>query len=449
MLHWADLHGDDPQAGPDGAHQRRVGNVLVQIGGEGTPGVQDFCLGELAIVRGTGATALRNLMADLLDLRHRLPQLWALTVAAACEPWLARRIARMSRTLGSDRVGLVDTALSRIITRESAARVIEVAEAAVIQADPDAHAERLEEARRRRFAALGRTDETGLRTVIARVTIGDAAAIDAVLARVAEILRPAHEDWTTDELRAEAMGYLARPADLLRVLLEGLEQTEQTDPPTELPRALALPADILAALKGADLEALRPRTVLHLHLHQDVLAGHADGVARAEGIGPVLLEQVEDLLRHRHVTLTPVLDLSDRVRSTAYEHPASIKNRIHLTTGGDYFPYATSTRRHVDYDHPTPYDATGPPGQTGVHNSGPLGRRHHRWKTHAGYTARQAGQGRYVWRTPHGYYLLVDHTGTRWVDPEVGHAILEAPAGVDLYPGIVVQPSGTYVRARA
>ncbi len=82
---------------------------------------------------------------------------------------------------------------------------------------------------------------------------------------------------------------------------------------------------------------------------------------------------------------------------------------------------------------PRPNDDTGPPGQTGAHNSGPLGRRHHRWKTHAGYRSRQCGDGRYVWLTPHGQAFLVDHLGTHRIDPARARAMLEAPAGVDLY----------------
>jgi len=99
---------------------------------------------------------------------------------------------------------------------------------------------------------------------------------------------------------------------------------------------------------------------------------------------------------------------------------------------------------HVDLDHPTPYhhghpggpDDEGrdpPPGQTGPHNCGPLGRRHHRWKTHAGYRSRQCGEGRYVWLTPHGLGFLVDHTGTHRIHPEKARMILEAPAGVDIH----------------
>lgn len=93
----------------------------------------------------------------------------------------------------------------------------------------------------------------------------------------------------------------------------------------------------------------------------------------------------------------------------------------------------------LDLDHPTPFDhgdegRDPPPDQTGSHNSGPLGRRHHRWKTHAGFRSRQCGEGRYVWLTPHGLGFLLDHTGTHRIHPEKARMILEAPAGVDIYP---------------
>jgi hypothetical protein len=145
-----------------------------------------------------------------------------------------------------------------------------------------------------------------------------------------------------------------------------------------------------------------------------------------------------ELLRSHDVKVQPVKDLSSRVRYTAYEHPESLRDQVHLVTGGDYWPYAGSTSRTVDLDHPTPLThgddgRDPPPEQTGSHNSGPLGRRHHRWKTHAGYEARQCGEGRYVWLTPHGLGFLVDHTGSHRIHPEHARMILEAPPGVDIY----------------
>ena len=99
-------------------------------------------------------------------------------------------------------------------------------------------------------------------------------------------------------------------------------------------------------------------------------------------------------------------------------------------------PYTprTDTRDTVDYDHAIPYDDTGPPGQTGPHNSGPLRRRHHRTKTHGGFTTRVVGPARHLWRTPHGLTYLVDHTGTTRIPEHHATAMTDAADdGVELY----------------
>jgi antitoxin (DNA-binding transcriptional repressor) of toxin-antitoxin stability system len=366
--------------------------------------VQDSCLGEIALARGTGVTATSNATADVLDLMYRLPETWAVCKAGKAEVGVARRVAKLSRHLPADRVGLVDRAVARIIATESGGRVLAVAEAKIIEADPVLHQERVEAERRRRYVSSSRTDEFGMRTVIARVEAGDAVWVEAIVARVAQIIAPQHPEASVDELRSIAFGWLARPAELLTRLLEHRDPQDELDLDIEQEeivdrgesRATAFPAELLDALRGVDLTPLAPKAILYVHLHEAALQG-AGGVARVEGLGPMTLASLQTLLSRTRLTVKPVLDLSDRVRTSAYEHPESLKERVYLTTGGDYWPYATSTSRRVDYDHPIPFDDTGPPGQTGTHNSGPLGRRHHRWKTHAGYRARQSGQGRYAW----------------------------------------------------
>jgi hypothetical protein len=191
---WAVVHSSDPTEGPDGPLARRVGDGLRHLGGEGTPGVQDFCLGE---------------------------------------------------------VGLVDSALSRMIATEAAGRVLEVAEAKIIEAD------------------------TSSTSGDAMPNAGDAVAVAAIVHRVADIIAPRHPEAFPEELRALAFGWLARPAELFTLLLEhaepapdpvldlGLDEPEQPAPA----RALAFPADLLDALREVDLRPLAPRAVLHVHLH--------------------------------------------------------------------------------------------------------------------------------------------------------------------------------------
>ena len=133
------------------------------------------------------------------------------------------------------------------------------------------------------------------------------------------------------------------------------------------------------ALTGRTSSELRPPTVLYVHLHEAALTGSDTGVARCEGIGPLPLTQLADLLGHAHVDREAGHDLDDHVRSRV-RTPRRAKERVRLVTDGDWFPHAAGLGRKVDFDHPTPYDDHGPPGQTGTHNSGPLGRRHHRWQ---------------------------------------------------------------------
>jgi hypothetical protein len=431
LLEWVRAHSGEPD---------NPGDRLLELAGEGAPLVQEFCLGEIALARGTGVTATMNALVDTLNLVYRMPATWKVLQSGQAEVHIARRVAKLSAHLPLAVLPVVDRAVARVIAHESGGRVLEVAEAKIIEADPALHDQRVEAERRRRYVSSSRTDEFGMRTVIARCEAGDVVWIEAILARVVEIIAPRHPDATADELRSIAFGWLARPAELLALLLEHRDGQEALDlgldaEETTTNRAMAMPADLLDALRELDLTPLAPKAVLYVHLHQAAVDGAAAGVARVEGLGPRTYASLAELLARTDLVVKPVIDLNDRVRTTAYEHPESLKERVHLTTGGDYWPYAASTSRAVDYDHVNPYQATGPPGQTGTHNSGPLGRRHHRWKTHAGYRVRQCGAGRYVWLTPHGQGFLVDHRGTRSISAGEARLIIDAPPGVDIFPG--------------
>ena len=126
----------------------------------------------------------------------------------------------------------------------------------------------------------------------------------------------------------------------------------------------------------------------------------------------MLLDQFARLTRRCDLDLQPVIDLNCGRSVNAYEHPVDVKERGFLRNLGDVFPHSESRSRRVDSDHPDPYRPNGPPGQTGDHNQAPLGRRHHRAKTHLDYEVHQIGLGRYLWRTPHGIWRLVDGEGT-------------------------------------
>lgn len=398
--HWADLHAADPQGGHGLARKWCGEDRLVEVAGDGAPEVQELCLTELAISRRVHPLAARRLVGDALDLRHRLPAWWAAVQGLRLEPWIARKVATISRGLDRDAIETIDACLPDDLGEVSPARMLEVVRAKVIEADPAKHAAAVEAEKRRRYVTLSQSDEFGLRHVIARVRAGDAVWIDAMVERVADLLAPRFGDETTkDELRSEAMGWLARPADLIDLLTHGTAEGAGEGP-----------------------AAARPRVVLHIHLHEAAVR-RDHGLARVEDVGPILSKQIPAWLGHAHVTVKPVIDLNDQVAFDAYEHPEHLKDRIHLRSPADSFPHANQVTRRLDLDHVAPY-RPGVPGQTGDHNSQPLGRTGHRAKTFAGYLVRQLGPGDYVWRTPHHRYRRVDHRGTTVLTEEVGSGLL-------------------------
>ncbi len=407
VLHWADLHAADPQ-GTHGVGRIWCGDDrLIQIGGDGSPMVQELCLPELAVARRVHTLSVRSAMADALDLRHRLPRVWAQVEALDAEAWVARKVAAMSRHLDRFQVLIVDAAISVAISGESPSRVIAIAEAKVIEADRAGHAAKVEAERRRRYVGLSRVDELGFRNVIARVEAGDAHWVSHLVDQVADVLEDRRDlvpdlpdDVGRDELRAVAFGWLARPEELTRLLSD----TGATD---------------------ASQSHSRRRATLYVHLHEVAIDGAdaSDGVARVEGLGPQLLGQVKRLLGHAHVSLRPVIDLTSTASVNAYEFPESMKERIHLRSPGEVFPHASRLSRKVDLDHPVPWDPGGPPGQTTDGNCGPLSRTHHRAKTHLGYRVSQTGLREYVWTTPHGLHRLVDDRGTHRIDESEASAL--------------------------
>ncbi|MBM7515035.1 DUF222 domain-containing protein [Nocardioides nitrophenolicus] len=431
LLAWADLHSGDPQAEPDAVPVRFGGPRLVDLGGDGTPGVQDLALLEIAIARHEGVLATRNALADAFDLRHRLPAVWAGVRAGRCEVWVVRKVARMSRRLDRAQVRLVDTALAAALD-QAPSRILAIAEAKIIEADPIAHHDRIEKNRRLRGVWYPQPrpgsqidDDTaggsqaGIGTVFARLDEADALEHARMVANLATALAehaPPPADGqvplSMDHWRAEAFAMLADPAAVLTFLSGPAAGDGEDDGPSD---AVAAPAaELVVHVALTDADAFGP-------------------VARVEGLGPRLLTQVRELLNHhtrRHATVsvTPVIDLHAGRSVSGYEHPTDVKRRTELRTVGDMFPHATGLftkrGRSPDHDHTTPYDTHGPPGQTGDHNDTPLARHHHRAKTHVpGYTVLQLGPDRWVWGTPHGLYRLVTGGGTRPVTQAEYHLL--------------------------
>ncbi len=89
-----------------------LGDCDASLGGDGSPGVAPFVAEELGAAMGVSTQSAMSLMADALDLRHRLPRLWALVEDLAVAPWKTRRVAADTRSLPFEGARWVDEQLA-------------------------------------------------------------------------------------------------------------------------------------------------------------------------------------------------------------------------------------------------------------------------------------------------------------------------------------------------
>ena len=216
--HWADLNHPDsqpPLAKPlPGAEQGR------QLGGQGTPEVLEFAAAELGARMGTTVGSARALLADALDLRHRLPELWQLILSGRVASWRARKVAQATRHLSRDAAMGVDAAVAPSIVGLPWGRFEALLTAKIIEADPKAAEEQAKIWEAERFVRAGRTSQSGLKLLIAKANAGDVIWFMATVNRIAEILQLQGDMDSADVRRSKAIGILAQPALALQLLWE-------------------------------------------------------------------------------------------------------------------------------------------------------------------------------------------------------------------------------------
>ncbi len=138
--HWADQH--DPASLPppvDAAQTRRrriAGEYGLTVGGDGTPQILAYSPAELGIVLQTSPGGARHLIADALDLRHRLPFLWAQVQTGQVRSWKARQVAAATRHLIRAQARVVDTGIVGLINTLSWSRFETILAATIKTADP-------------------------------------------------------------------------------------------------------------------------------------------------------------------------------------------------------------------------------------------------------------------------------------------------------------------------
>ncbi len=344
---------------------------MVPGGAAGTPRIPEFIHLEVGAALQLAPERARTLIGDALNLKWRHPRLWNRMVAGEMPVWRCLEVSRRCMMLDHAQALWLDDRIGDTLPAVSWARAQRMVEGEIAAADPAAAAERERRQHRRRVGVARRPGSGTAMDLFGVLDAADALQLDATLGRMAAGLADAGDPDDLDARRARALGLLAR---------------------------------------GATPEQV-PQVRLYVHV--------AEGgeIARAEGLGPVPLAELDRLTAGATIRVTQVIDHAASVPVDAYEVPDRMREQLVLAHPVEVAPYGSVTARHCDMDHTVPY-VPGNPGQTRPDNLGPLGRTAHRARTLGGYRLRQDTPGVWLWSTPRGQTYQVSNQGTIRLDPD-------------------------------
>lgn len=358
---------------------------MIHPGREGTPAVSEFLGLEIGAALGISQQAAFSLVAEVLDLKHRHPELWRVFCVGGIERWEASKLVEITSDLCAEKAHEVDAKVARKAGLVSFNHLRRLTHGWVAQADPELAREREQAARSGRLVHLGQS-VFGTADMNARLEARDAKLLDTTLNRLACAMAEAGDERDRNQRRAAALGLLADPAAALDMLEGGAGAAERS----------------------------RGRTVVHLHLSAGTVVDPASGVARIEGFGPLTSASLPEFLAGSHVTVRPVLDDAKVPPVDSYEIPERIRDAVHRRNPTEMFPYSGLSSRSLDLDHVQPYAWEGAweKAQTRVENLAPLSRRVHRAKTLTAWQVVRTAYGHFAWRSPLGrrYTVLPDGT---------------------------------------
>lgn len=405
------------------------GALYAPIAGPGCPAVAEFAIPEFGAVLGISTDAAKRVIGHSLELRHRLPRLWALVQEGSLPAWRARRVAEAtihaSTALTLEAADWVDRQVAAVAGKVGVAQVDRIVAEAIARfhlVTGDSGADDLDHAPDPRHVTIDRDSRHFTPTVRieAELDLDDALDLDHALQLGAAELKHLGSTDSLDARRAQALGHVARRQLALDLTSSSDDTVPSHSTPDERPaepgsrdRSVArrldlvihLTADPQADPTGATVFQLRPTALLD------------------KGQRLLLLDQVKDwcAASHTEVRVLPVIDLDDELTTTGYVPGPRLRRQVQLRDRTCVFPWCSRPAHTGDLDHTVPHDSGG---ATASSNLGALCRRHHRLKTHSNWQVTQPVSGTFLWTSPHGHRFRRDGSGTTALgdDPPAGRS---------------------------
>src|SRR3954468_5372366 len=184
----------------------------IPIAGEGAPLIAEFAVAEFATALGMTAESGRNLLAQAIELAHRLPRVWARVRCGQLAPWRGRRIAEETLCLSMEAATFVDAHVAPFAHKIGPAQTLRSVEEAIARFMPEFAAERRDRAADQRHFSIDHQQVSfaGTSRVEGELDLADALDLDAAITAGAAQLAALGNEESLDVRRSLAAGMLAR-----------------------------------------------------------------------------------------------------------------------------------------------------------------------------------------------------------------------------------------------
>jgi hypothetical protein len=283
---------------------------------------------------------------------------------------------------------------------------------------PEHAAKERERAAEQRYFAVDHDQVSfaGTSRVHGELDLADALDLEDAVRQCAEQLKALGNEESLDVRRSLAVGMLARGQQVLEFDETGVSAGSTTGDSARTSTTTERSVVLYVHLSEEALRSGDPDAPAWLENGgQLVTAGQVAGWC---GVSAGSTTHSEGSTTHAtKVTVKPVVDLNQTLQSAGYQPSAALAEQVRLRDRTCVHPWCQRPARSCDLDHIEPYDPDGPPWQTNSTNLAPLCRRHHRLKTHGGWTYSMVEPGTYLWRSPYGHTWLRDQSGTTDLTP--------------------------------
>ncbi len=271
-----------------------------------------------ALALGMSPSAGAQLIADALDLRHRLPMLWKRVSRLEVPAWQARRVARQTHRLSKAAAIWVDEQLA---DRGSCGPVVvdRLVAHAIAAYDPETHEDRENDAQAGWDVTLTHPDATDFLGTSHLEATGDTLVLKAFYDQVCGIAHQLFLDGDTSPLgvrKIKALGILTgQPAATGKPKIKAYVRV---DAPTSRSTARAAPPWL---------------------------------PVRSRSSAPPPSPRSATWVGHHQVVIQPVLNMARRDAVDSHDPPGWMRDLVHLRDGHCIFPRCQVDARSCDLDH--------------------------------------------------------------------------------------------------